>query len=944
MDKSNKEDYPSRIQLIEKRDLDEIELNGININRIAPFLESSKPIINNGLLIFEFGQSSQNKYKGFKFFRILGTAETINKEKVYSERYIMEDLIIGLHSQKIPFIYLIEGRPNEICLYMGVYGTANEIDQITKKLSSEISNLETSLKSTYPNIDLKEIETENGLNSLINFIKSSEHYGIMSGVPTLKIGTEEFGVQQIERVIRGLYGKHWGYIVISDPIEDIEIIKAFNGFIEEIKRRSPDIKKTETRASAGLSRTLETVDSSAQYYIEILNIELERLKIGKIKGMWKKSVYFFSSELDTFNKIKMLLKSAYIGESSFPEPIRTFRFPKDTRVNQSIASFQQIDITKKIQDFSQLNSQTNQILAAQKTQSKSVSQFISEYYFTTLVTSAELAILTRLPKEEMPGFELKKSARYGVSIPQDLKSGNVQIGKIVDRGENTGNELFIDDRLLTKHGLIIGITGSGKTNSCFHLLTQIWNNVKIPFLVIEPTKGEYRNLIELIPELRVFTLGIETVAPFRMNPFEVPKDVNVQTHLDNLKAIFKASFTMYPPMPYVLEHCLINIYEKNGWNLSYNRQGKNPTLDDLYNEIEFVVKGLGYDKEVSMNVRAALRTRIRSLLLGGKGKMLNCENSIPIEEILRYPTILELKGIGDDEEKAFLMGILFGKIYEYREAHGNVDVLQHVTLLEEAHRLLSNVLKGSEEGNQSKAKAVETLCNILTEVRAYGEGILVVDQVPSKLAPDAIKNTNIKIIHRIIAGDDRELISESIGLSEIQKQYLINLQVGHAVVFMEKLDESVLLKIPNIKDKVAGQLVQKSNENIKKYMKQYYEAHPDILERNKGPFIGCEYCGNICEFRFMIEPLINEKKLLTATSEVLKEKNGDLMMEKFISLIYPAVSSLGYTEVNSDDMPSKTLCTFIQVLNSIPPSGNETKYIENIQVLSKVFKERCFLK
>jgi len=392
-----------------------------------------------------------------------------------------------------------------------------------------------------------------------------------------------------------------------------------------------------------------------------------------------------------------------------------------------------------------------------------------------------------------------------------------------------------------------------------------------------------------------------------------------------------------PPMPFVLEHCLINVYEKNGWNLAMNTRGTTPTLGDLYREIDVVVKGLGYHTEITMNVRAALKTRIRSLLLGGKGKMLNCEKSIPIEEILEKPTVLELKGIGDDEEKAFLMGILLGKIYEYREAQGNVPHLQHVTLIEEAHRLLSNIKMGSaEESNQAKAKAVETLCNILTEVRAYGEGILIADQVPTKLAPDAVKNTNLKIVHRIIAGDDREVIAQSMGLSDLQKDYLINLSVGRSVVFLEKLDEPFLLQIRAFPDGGTGG--KTTDSIVKTHMGSYYKKYSGILSQPvREPFIGCEYCDARCEYRFMMEPLVNDSDLQGELIKAVLDEDGAHRIESIKSLLGQAIRGTGYSPVPAKDMLAKALCALIQSLNAIPRKG--PKYRDNILFIVSEFRK-----
>jgi hypothetical protein len=917
----NPVDYAVKINTIEKSQLDHyhdqavpklstnFDVNNLHVLNDCYIIERNQPLL---------------KFLGNKILRIRGTSRTLSEEKMMTELFLMKDIISGLYGQRFPFFYLIIGKQNEISVNMGIQAEANDLNILASTLQSGITSVVTSLKGAYPGIELK-IFDNSEIKTLKDFLFKAEHIGMLTGIPSPKTGTENIGIEQVERFIRGMYGDVWGYLVIADPVPYNQINTTFNDLVSEIKVTYPKIKESSTRGAAGQSITKENLDRSAQYYVELLESLLDRFKVGKSEGMWETSCYFFSPGSETFNKMGSLLKSTFSGEKSFPEPVRTFRISDGTQIPKNlITSFGRVAKINRI--------------------TGSLAELLSPL-FTTVLTSEELSSLSCIPKEEMPGYDIRLSARYGVDLPAiiredeaaDHQEGKIRIGAVKDRGENTHNLLSVNTRLFTKHCLICGITGSGKTNTCFSLLEQMWNKQKIPFLVIEPTKGEYRNLIDVIPESRVFTLGNETIAPFRMNPFEVPGGVHVQRHLDNLKAIFNASFTMYPPMPFVLEHCLINVYEKNGWNLAMNLQGRTPTLDDLYGEVDVVVKGLGYHTEIASNVRAALKTRIRSLLLGGKGKMLNCEKSIPLEEILKYPTILELKGVGDDEEKTFLMGILLGKLYEYREAGGNFDTLRHITLIEEAHRLLTNVPKGGEETNQAKAKAVETLCNILTEVRAYGEGIIIVDQVPTKLAPDAIKNTNMKIIHRIIAGDDREVIAQSIGLSEIQKRYLINLTVGETVVFVEHSDEPFMVQIPAIKDMFAGSGVQVFDAKLKEKMQDRYYKNNPLQPRGTGPFIGCENCDHKCDFRFMMEPLLADTKLQNEVKKAL-DLQEDKMIDQFKSVILPAGKALGYHDESEQLRGAKALCALIQILNTIPAIN--PVYQENVNILTREFKKR----
>jgi hypothetical protein len=232
-----------------------------------------------------------------------------------------------------------------------------------------------------------------------------------------------------------------------------------------------------------------------------------------------------------------------------------------------------------------------------------------------------------------------------------------------------------------------------------------------------------------------------------------------------------------------------------------------PVLSDLAKTIQRLVKELGYDAEITGNIRAGLLTRLMSLTTGSKGTMLDCRASIPMDYLLSGPTVLELAAMGSDEDKAFVLGAILLRLIEFRQAAGlSGNSLRHVTLIEEAHRLLTAAPQNlpSEEANP-RGKAVETFCNLLAEVRAFGEGIVVVDQVPTRLAPDILKNTNLKIAHRLVADDERKKVGGCMNLSEAQERCLSTLRCGIAAAYAEGCEGAYLVSIPDHARQYRGQ-------------------------------------------------------------------------------------------------------------------------------------------
>lgn len=424
--------------------------------------------------------------------------------------------------------------------------------------------------------------------------------------------------------------------------------------------------------------------------------------------------------------------------------------------------------------------------------------------YLNYVPSSYIASIIAIPISGVPGIKVNKRLEFGVDLTDVDTSHSLTLGKLI-KNHNTDLSVGLPLRDFTRHTFISGVTGSGKTSTIKSLLIQAFKE-KVPFLVLEPAKTEYKYLENRIPILKRYTLGIEGKHSFKINPFAFPENIHIQTHVDYLKSVFVAAFPMYGPMPFILETALYNIYRETGWDFIsgrniYEEELKRtdlfPTLEDLYLEIDDAIEKVGYSADVSSDVRGALKVRIGSLMNGAKGSMLNTKEGNSIEELLQNPAIIELEYLGDDQEKVFLMGLLLISIYEHFISKGTyTESLRHILVIEEAHRLLENtVTSTSNDTANMKGKALETFNNVLSEIRAYGEGLIIADQIPTKLSPDIIKNTNLKIIHRLFSKEDRQAVGESIGLKEDEIDELIKLRQGEAVIFHGNIDTAMKLNI-----------------------------------------------------------------------------------------------------------------------------------------------------
>ena len=194
-----------------------------------------------------------------------------------------------------------------------------------------------------------------------------------------------------------------------------------------------------------------------------------------------------------------------------------------------------------------------------------------------------------------------------------------------------------------------------------------------------------------------------------------------------------------------------------------------------------------------------------------------CRSPSPSAELLAHPTVLELEAIGDEGDKAFLIGLLLVRLVEHRRAAGQAPDLVHLLVIEEAHRLLGNVpAQNSEEAANPRGQAVETFTNLLAEIRAYGQGVIIADQVPVRLAPEVLKNTNLKVAHRTVAADDRAALAGTMAMEEDQARALTTLEVGEAAVFSAGDDAPLLVHVPLVKDQLPD--AQPRDEDVARHM------------------------------------------------------------------------------------------------------------------------------
>ena len=820
------------------------------------------------------------------WFEILGGTKfwTHNQDIDYNEYF--SKILSGVNPEEV-VSFIIDGNDGGINFYAGIsIGDNRKMYKENKKIPGIVQTFMNTYRAFLPGIDLKYVDELQIDEDKFNFGGIVTGYPIDYGVDN-NVNNSKQSLSEIDNICRAMLGSNFTICITAEKVsgytrQAIELLE------DELNEYSKYV--TITTQEAGTGRSVQTTNYSIQNYIKNLNKLCGMLKVGEASGTWAVNICYCSNNQWDFEKLGSVIKASYCSNNlDCFEPVQCIPLGNSIELKQQLKNM--IFNSCVVNDEGNLHHPGGDLF--------------SSYKYQTIMDSNNLAHFIALPRVEIPGYYLDEYVEFDMAVrgrcKRPLYIGNVcQGGRSYDLNFKNKYNIEIED--LTRHALIIGITGGGKTNTSKAILSEIYQIHNIPFLVIESAKREYIELMNLAerPEginknfsnLMLFTLGAEgkTAVRFRINPFEIAgegtRKVSLQTHIDYLLATFKASFELYPPMPYVLETAVYEVYQDRGWDIidNDNKYGWNeyPTLSDLYYKIDEVVERMNYDQEVKSNVKAALQARINSLRIGGKGAMLDTPTGVNIDKVLHSPVVMELEDIGDDDIKSFVIGVLLVQIYEYRKSKmGNgKKPLQHVLMIEEAHRLLKNV----EGENNPRANSVEFFCNMLAEIRTFGQGIIIADQIPTKLATDTIKNTNLKIVHRTVMKEDREAIGFSMNMNDEQIEYLSSLRRGCAAIYAEGDNKPKLVMLPLKEDSKNADtsresLLEKIRLNIAVEMPNYSEKY----DNHKG----CLFCRKRCCYYYDINEVFKKQlyKLDNLKTYIPEDNYSNTMSIKIMSIL-----------------------------------------------------------
>ena len=714
------------------------------------------------------------------YYGLLAGIPTINLDGE-KQKFSISSILRTLNGKSYTLLFLAKPIPrvsteNRISSLINIRDRAFALSKQTMADSFGTSNSKTVSTS---NSESESISKANMSGHILGGLGAAGGAAIGSVVPVIGTATG--------MLLGGLIGNALGIVAGAGKTESYStsrtISESIGQTISENKSISRDIQN-------GFALELVSYADTA----------INRMKIGRSCGMWEVSIAYSALSLDA----KKVIEACLVGELSKPSieqlPMITFTIDKESR--------ELIQIPRFLNGYKVDSYEENPLCSS--------------------LTSTELGLLCTLPTESVPDFEVRYEKSYPL-VRSSTEKDDIKVGYLLDGSRVLNNMPFtFSKRDLNKHTFICGLTGSGKTTT----VKKILHEAGMPFLVIESAKKEYRSFSD-VDINGIYTMGNPQLNCPQINPFYIMPGVNLQSHIDLLKDLFNASFGLYGPMPYILEKCLYSIYQKKGWDLTLGchpllvnldselylydeqyifEQYQNsahrylfPTMQDLKNEIiRYIEDELEYKGEILDNIKSAMLVRIENLCYGPKGYTFNTSECINFDELLNKRVVFELEDLADDADKAFGVGLLIIFVNEYRKIKKELqgfysEGLQHLLVIEEAHRLLKNTVAevNSEFNGNAKGKAVEHFVNILAEMRSYGQGVIVAEQIPSKLASDVIKNSSNKVVQRLVSKDDQNVMANTIGMLSEDAIQLGTLKSGYGYCHREGMSNPTRVKIEN---------------------------------------------------------------------------------------------------------------------------------------------------
>lgn len=569
---------------------------------------------------------------------------------------------------------------------------------------------------------------------------------------------------------------------------------------------SGDSQSTGSSSGTNRSLTMNRDNKAVQDLLSKIEEHIKRINVSQTFGMWNSACYMIADDVATATMGTSTLAALFSGDSQVaPRAYYNQWDATNPKERSNVLEYIQ-NLQHPVINLTMLQELTDE----RGNKSRSICQ-TEQITPAMMISGKEIPTLMGLPRKSVPGIVVDSMAEFGRNIPELWKSTvkrPILFGNVYHIGQAEKTPTFLNLDTFASHMFICGSSGSGKSNTTYNLLQKLIDN-RIPFLVIEPAKGEYKIEFAGLTGVNIFTADESPYRLLQINPFEFSPGIHIREHLDNILQVVSACWPLYGAMPGLLKKAFEQVYLDHGWDLEHSERivpkgSKFPVFKDLITVLERIINESPYSAQTKGDYKGALLNRISSLCNGFEGQIFGRSIGIPDRTLFNENTIIDLSSIGSDETRSLIMGVLIIKLKNYRKVittAPNSDLV-HVTVLEEAHNILKRCSQetSAESGNVQGA-AVGSLCRCIAEMRSAGEGFMIIDQSPGAVDEAAIKNTAIKIVMRLPSKNDCEEIGAALSLNDNQIRELSRLDIGVAAIFHAGWTDTLLAKMGSIWDK-----------------------------------------------------------------------------------------------------------------------------------------------
>lgn len=685
------------------------------------------------------------------YFRVGGYDLYDNRENNHEKVTALAGQITSsLAAIRQPFSYTLYGTSNGIDVF---YGTSYECAGIIRNaISYNLNN------AVVENIWIRQDE----------LMKLQKFNTLIVGPKALPEGT-------IDRVISGLSGQEYLINFLCIPCSPQELTMEI-GQLNDIRMMLERVSTFEWAYGNGRQRRMSSDDRNVADAAQIVDLERNRLNSALASGAWKVLIHVGAETKSCVEQVTASLMAAFTSSTMI----------EDTNTVGTIAVTQAVPVISRsvweyptsflgTQDFGGLYSSS----------------------LLNIVEAEYLRSIVALPTQTHGAYNVRHMGDSSVgagafSSQAPLIRGN----HILDLGLMAGGNTYrysLDD--FRQHAFVTGAPRYGKSTTVQKIIAEAHRN-GVPFIVVEAAKKEYWEL-KMVPGLegiRVYSSGRDTL-PLKINPFQPEYNTQLEFHIQSLIHALLSMFDQEDPLPQILTELVYKCYEDRGWDTMTRVRGNEdleyPCFDDMLNHLDEVIENIGYDEEIKQRMSGVVRIRIQSVIRQA-GRAFNTKDNMSVEEMFRTSAVVELDDFAD-QLKPFVASVVALKVNEYTRQRRMSGQLKRLMVLEEAHNIMPN--PASVGASRNVARCSDYFSGMLAEVSAYGTGIIVVEQRPSAIAPAAIANTSIKIVHNIHEGNDIDTIMSSLNLKAHAKAHLSTLLIGQAVVSFPQTDRICMVKI-----------------------------------------------------------------------------------------------------------------------------------------------------